>query len=156
MIYDLRQRPQHIPLLAQWHHAEWAHINPGFTLEQRIEKMQSYLGAAWVPSTFVWEDETGAPLGSAAIVDSDMDTHPEYWPWLASVFVRPDCRGQGIGGRLVRHVMTSAQKQGIPRLYLFTPDRAAFYQALGWKVVGQEDYRGEHVTVMQTELIVQL
>jgi len=150
-ILDLRDRPHYLPTLAQWHHAEWEHINPGLTLQQRIEKMAFYLHADFVPSTFVWEDDD-AVLGSAAIIDSDMDTHPEWMPWLASVFVQQDRRGEGIGTALVRHAMDAARSQGIPSLYLFTPDQVGFYQVLGWKPILQEQYRGERVTIMKVEL----
>ena len=53
-IIDLSSEPQHIPVLAVWHHQEWAHLNPGGSLEKRIKKMQAYLGDELLPSTFVY------------------------------------------------------------------------------------------------------
>lgn len=150
-ILDLSQEPEHIPTLAEWHHHEWAHLNPGGSLENRIERMQGYLGSELVPSTFIFkQDEVLA--GSAAIIVSDMDSRPELTPWLASVFVAPEFRRQGVGSRLVEHVMSQAWQAGIDRLYLFTPDRADFYQRLGWTPMVEELYRGHHVTVMRVGL----
>lgn len=147
-ILNLSEEPEHIPTLAQWHHTEWANLNPGGTLEKRIEKMQGYLGGDLVPSTFIYKYQ-GQLAGSAAIVESDMDTWPELTPWLASVYVAPEFRRQGIGSRLVRHVMLKARDAGVDKLYLFTPDRADFYRKLGWTKVAAELYRGHEVTVMQ-------
>lgn len=150
-IVDLSHEPQHIPTLAAWHHREWAHLNPGDTLETRIVRMQRYLSGALLPSTFVCKHD-GQLAGSAAIVACDMDTRPELTPWLASVFVAPPFRRQGIGGSLVRHVMMQAKQAGMQKLYLFTPDQAVFYQKLGWRMFAKEVYRGCEVSVLQVVL----
>jgi N-acetylglutamate synthase-like GNAT family acetyltransferase len=125
-------------------------LNPGQTLGQRIESMQAYLSEELIPSTLI---ARGTQLmGSAAIVQNDMDTHPEWMPWLASVYVAPEFRHQGVGSRLVNSVIEAARKAGIEALYLFTPDRVAFYQGLGWQVLHEEAYRGHWVTVMRLQL----
>jgi len=150
-IINLADEPEHIPTLATWHDSEWAHLNPGRSLEQRIQSMQAYLGGNLIPSTFIYKHQDRL-AGSAAITASDMDNKPQWTPWLASVFVEPSFRNQGIGSQLVRHVMTQALRAGITRLYLFTPDRAAFYQKLGWTILLEDVYRGHAVTVMRADL----
>jgi GNAT superfamily N-acetyltransferase len=149
-ITDLKTEPHHISQLADWHHHEWSSLNPGQTVDQRIESMSFYLSDDLVPSTFIAK---GTHLmGSAAIIEYDMDTHPEWMPWLASVYVVPEFRNQGVGSRLVEHVIEEARKAGIKELYLFTPDRVSFYQKLGWRVFNKEEYRGHWVTVMSVKL----
>lgn len=150
-IIDLSSEPEHIPTLAAWHHQEWAYLNPGDLLSERVERMKGYLGKGLVPSTFVFKQD-GQLAGSAALVASDMDTRPTLTPWLASVFVAPPFRCQGIGSALVRHVMLCAKLGGIETLYLFTPDRQTFYEKLGWRTLSTEAYRGAAVTVMQASL----
>ena len=150
-IIDLKFKPHHIPVLAGWHHNEWADLNPDITVDQRAEWMQSYLTEKLVPSTFVAEEKE--LLGSAAIVEHDMDTKPDLSPWLASVFVSPAHRNQGIGTNLVIHVMEKAKESGIQTLYLFTADKEGFYQKLGWETISKEIYRGHLVTVMRADLI---
>lgn len=151
-IINLRDEPRHLQTLAEWHQGEWAHLNPGETLAMRIARMQHYLSVDLVPSTFVYT-HNGNALGSAALVASDMDTRPGLTPWLASVFVAPPFRRQGIGSALVRHAMRQAEAAGISRLYLFTPDRAGFYQDLGWQTMSVDDYRDQAVTLMQVDLL---
>ncbi|MBD9356322.1 GNAT family N-acetyltransferase [Methylomonas albis] len=150
-IINLSQEPHKIPTLAQWHQAEWAGLNPGQTLEDRIERMQAYLSNKLIPSTFICKHE-GTLAGSAAIIESDMDTHLELTPWLASVYVTPAFRRQGIGAKLVKHVMSQAETAGVAKLYLFTPDQADFYQKLGWTEMEEEDYRGHRVKIMSVVL----
>jgi len=151
-IVNLTSLPEHLPTLAAWHQAEWAELNPGQSLQQRIGKMQVYLHGDAVPVTYLYLHD-GELAGSAALIACDMDTRPELTPWLASVFVAPPFRNQGIGSQLVRHVMQQAKGAGFERLYLFTPDRADFYRRLEWRVLQQELYRGHEVSVMQADLL---
>ena len=146
-IIDLRKIPEIIPMLAKWHHEEWAHFNPRTTLENRIERYHEYLGDAPLPSTYV-ACKNSDILGSAAIVKHDMKTRMEYSPWLASVFVPPQHRNNGIGTRLVSHVMTIAVKNGFDSLYLFTPDKERYYRKLGWSTIHKEFYSDTQVFVM--------
>ena len=150
-IVDLRDAPQHIPQLAAWHHEQWSYLNPGKTLEHRIENLRDHLEPTELPRTFIAVAEHGTPLGSASLVAHDMDSHPELTPWLASVFVAPIHRKKGIGAALVQRVMAAAGEAGIERLTLFTPDQEAFYQSLGWHTIAKELYRGDEVTIMQFE-----
>lgn len=149
-ILDLRSAPQHIPTLATWHHAEWSYLNPGKTLGDRIAKMQKYLSSEKIPTMLI-AIEGEDLLGSAALIESDMDTHPELTPWLANVYVNPDKRGLGIGGKLVKAIMQLAKDYQLPRLYLFTPDQEAFYAKMGWRTLSHEHYYNAAVTIMQLD-----
>lgn len=154
-IIDLRQSPHHLTTLADWHHKQWSEYNEDESLQQRIERMHSYLDNQIIPSTYIAVDDDTL-LGSAAIVECDMDTRPDLTPWLASVYVREDLRSKGIGRQLVEHVMHTSYNNGIEQLYLFTPDSAGFYQKLGWQVICEDSYLNHAVTVMKislTELI---
>ena len=114
-ILNLKDEPQHISQLAEWHQHEWSSLNPGRTLEQRIETMQAYLRDDLVPSTYIAKGPE--LMGSAAIIANDMETRPELTPWLASVFVAPAYRNQSIGSRLVKHVMQQAYAGASPGFF---------------------------------------
>jgi predicted N-acetyltransferase YhbS len=148
VIVDLKDTPHVIPTLAAWHQAEWASLNPGESLEQRIARMGRYLSDDAMPRLFVWVED-GQPLGTAAFVQSDMSTRPEWGPWLAAVYVKAECRGRGIGAALVQHVVRHAAAAGCPELFLFTPSKAHYYAKRGWQRLSHEDYRGQSVTVMK-------
>lgn len=150
-IIDLADEPLHIPTLAKWHHDEWGYLNPNGSIEQRIEKMERYLSSGLIPSTFIAKEGVTV-LGSAAIIENDMDTHPELSPWLASVFVAPEHRGNGIGSKLVNYILERAHLEQLGTLYLFTPTKEQFYSRLGWSTNRKEKYRGVSVTIMDIEL----
>ncbi len=149
-IINLADATEHLETLAKWHHRQWQDLNPGQTLEQRIQKMQCYLQDVFVPSTYVACNDH--VLGSAAIVECDMDSRKELSPWLASVYVDTAYRRQGVGSRLLQHVSEQARLHRIKRLYLFTPDQVAFYQRLGWQILEETEYRNCMVTVMYLDL----
>jgi N-acetylglutamate synthase-like GNAT family acetyltransferase len=150
-LYNLIERPEHLLTLAQWHHHQWSFINPGLTLEDRIGRMRDHLEPQPVPTTLVLEAD-GHLIGSAALIESDMDTHPEWTPWLASVYVAPPYRQLGFGSRLIEAIVDFANQQGLQNLYLFTPDKMNYYQKRGWSICQEEIYRKVPVTVMTIDL----
>lgn len=151
MIFDLRHKSQFIPTLAAWHYGEWSHLNPGETLAGRVKRMNAFLSAAPIPAMYVWVEGQNV-IGSAAIVENDMETRPELTPWLASVYVHPGSRRAGIGTALVHHVVHEAREHGYDELFLYTPHREDFYLKLGWQTIAKEPFYGEDVTVMKIPL----
>lgn len=147
----LADRPEHLPALAEWLHAQWGSLTPGSTLETRAEKMRGQLQRAAVPCAFVALDGD-RPAGTASLVAHDMESHPEWTPWLASVYVHRDFRRRGIGSALAERVAEEARALGVAELYLFTPDQQRLYERLGWRRLRQEPYRGWDVTVMLRDL----
>jgi GNAT superfamily N-acetyltransferase len=147
LILNLKDKPEHLLPLAQWHHAEWSYLNPLRSFDQRVQEMQEDLEGKVIPTTFVAED-AGELLGSACILADDMSSHPELTPWLASVYVNEIHRGKGIGSTLVKRVMQHAQENGVKRLYLYTPDQEQMYARLGWQLYSREPYNGTPVTIM--------
>src|SRR5918992_1053551 len=85
-----------IPQLAHWHHAQWAAITPHLTISERVARLQARAHRNSIPTGFV-AVVNGSVVGLACLVACDLESHSQRSPWLASVFVAPDHRGQGIG-----------------------------------------------------------
>ncbi|NYT72092.1 GNAT family N-acetyltransferase [Halomonas sp. QX-2] len=140
-----------VALVADWTFEAWGHLHPGLTQEKAIERLKAECGQGSVPSIFVaMQAET--PVGTASLIADDMSIRREFTPWLASVFVVPEWRGQGIASGLVKRVEEEAIESGIRHFYLYTPDQQALYRRLGWQDVESLEYRGETVTVMSRQL----
>ena len=151
-IFNLKQKPEYLEKLAIWHQQEWSCLNPGQTLQDRILNMQAYLNNEFIPTTYIAvENEL---MGSAAIIECDMDDRKALSPWLASVYVAPEYRRQGVGEKLVKEVMRQAREHGYKKLYLYTPDQTLFYKKFRWEVVEQVVHHGQNVTVMSADLKV--
>ena len=76
-----------IPLLAQWHYAEWP-LDSVPSVEARIELIRNRLGRREMPTTLVAVRDAN-PLGFVSLISNNMDSHPELFPWLASLYVPP-------------------------------------------------------------------
>lgn len=150
-IIDLKSKPCHIHQLAEWHHQEWAHLNPGRSVEILIEQMHDYLNDASIPRMFVAEQDNQV-MGSSSLIPCDMDNHPEFSPWLANVYVHSAFRNKGLGKLLVNAVVSYAHECGFKKIYLFTSDQEGFYSSQGWSTVSRENYKGDKVTIMQLDL----
>ncbi len=149
-ITDLIEYPEHIPLLSSWHQAEWGHLNPGSTAHGRADQLRLHGTRLGIPVTFI-AIKDNVLLGSASLVANDLTTHPHLTPFLASVYVAPAYRQQGIASALVRHAVLAAGQFGVTTVYLITPDQQGLYARLGWAEVEQVRYRGELLTLMQIE-----
>jgi len=151
-VVPLVERPDLVEQVSAWGFAEWGHLNPGQTLEQRTAKIRGKMNVDRVPIAFVALDDDpgggqGRIVGTASLIFDDLEGDPRN-PWLASVFVPSEHRKKGIASALVRVVEDTARRLGYSRLYLFTTSATALYAGLGWRALEQRDYRGEHIQVM--------
>ncbi len=134
-------------LYATWGLRQWG--GPGDTLGGRIARIER---------TLQTESQTGfiarmgnECVGGAMLVDEDLEERRDLHPWLGGVYVSEACRGLGVGSALVRAVEGQARLRGHGRLFLITPDRQAFYAALGWRFVAVMDRPGRApITIMWT------
>ncbi|EPC01874.1 hypothetical protein L861_19680 [Litchfieldella anticariensis FP35 = DSM 16096] len=143
----------HASTVARWTYAEWGYLHPEESAEMYCKAFIAQCGDAGVPSVFVAMHDD-RPVGTASLVEDDLSVRRELTPWLASVFVLPEWRGQGIASRLVQRVEHEARECGMERFYLFTPDQQALYCRLGWQDHESLSYRGEEVTIMTRALTV--
>jgi N-acetylglutamate synthase-like GNAT family acetyltransferase len=151
----LADHPEYVHELASWLHAEWGWFTPGSTLEGRLGKLREHLNRDALPLVIVAHAH-GVLLGTAALRSQDMDTRAELTPWLASVFVAPTAREQGIGERLVARIEAEAKRLGFRVVHLVTFDKAGYYAKRGWEELERTRYRDEPVVVMRKELCVEL
>jgi N-acetylglutamate synthase-like GNAT family acetyltransferase len=146
----LADRPDALPTIARWHYAEWGRYSADRTVETMSERLRGHLNRDRIPLTVV-AHEDGVPVGTAGLVEFDMETRRDLTPWLADVVVTPERRDAGIGTRVVEFIVALARELGVRRLYLFTPDRESFYARMGWSVLERTEYRNEPVVVMQID-----
>jgi predicted N-acetyltransferase YhbS len=151
-IVPLAEYPALTEIVAAWGFGEWGHLNPGETLAEREAWMRrETLNTNRAPLTFVALDGQGRAIGTAALLFDDLEGDPRN-PWLASVYVPPERRGQGIASALVRTVEGAARRFGYRQLYLYTSTAPKLYAALGWRAVETKRYRGDEIQIMDRAL----
>jgi GNAT superfamily N-acetyltransferase len=85
-------------------------------------------------------DEQGAVVGGALLW--------AYWGWLdvGLVALQKECRGRGLGRRLMAAIEEKARQEGCHRLRVETfGSELGFYQRMGYRIVGRlTDYPEGH------------
>jgi len=147
----LADYPEYLEILAGWAFQEWGRNTHGNTPNQVAERYKAYLNRDRVPFTLIALHQ-GQAAGCASLWLQDLHRRPDLTPWLAAVYVPAERRGLGIGSDLVSGVETAAARLGIPRLYLFTPDKQRFYERLGWELLEYNVHRDKQVAVMSKAL----
>ncbi|MDP9813950.1 putative N-acetyltransferase YhbS [Rhizobium tibeticum] len=88
-----------------------------------------------LPSALVAHDDSGY-LGSAFLIDCDMEQRKQYKPWIAALWVEETARNRGIGRALVERASKAAVDLGYDVSYICCHnDLEDFYTAFGWKVI---------------------
>jgi predicted N-acetyltransferase YhbS len=136
------------PLLAVWHHREWSALMPEWSFSQALAELQSHTGRCQIPTTFVAVEEDRL-LGSVSLLENDLAGWEQLSPWLASLYVIPECRGRGIGRRLVARVCEEARALAVPVVYLFTAGQQEYYERLGWELLKRVPHQSSEVIIMQ-------
>jgi predicted N-acetyltransferase YhbS len=94
----------------------------------------------------------GEVAGSVSLHETDAEDRPAYRPYLGALFVKPDCRGHGLGVALVRAVEAHARLHGHSAIYLNAADAlVCFYEAFGWQVI-ERAYGRKQLNIMQRDL----
>ena len=143
-----------IPVIARLKYDEFAYMVPGKNVEQFEDGLRTHLNHTELPLTYVRVNELQEFIGTFSLRLHDLDSHRHLTPWLASVVVSPDQRRQWIGEYLVREAEKKAAEMGIKTLYLFTPNKEAWYQKLGWQTIEKSFLNTIPITIMQKQLVL--
>ncbi|WP_378945250.1 GNAT family N-acetyltransferase [Mesorhizobium sp. ANAO-SY3R2] len=88
-------------------------------------------------------------LGTAHLIDNDLESRPQYSPWVAAVWVDEAHRKSGIGAALVRAAADAAFAKEFDTVYLCAkPAVSAFYEQMGWQRI-EEGVEGLNVFAMK-------
>ncbi len=94
----------------------------------------------------------GRLAGICLLVLQEFEPLHDVSPWLASLYVAPECRKRGVARRLVAAIEDQARSNGVARLHLYTGDAEEFYLKCGWSLAGQGIAGGEPYAFMIRDL----
>jgi GNAT superfamily N-acetyltransferase len=151
-IVTIADRPDLVPMVAQWLWHEWWQ-DDGYTLEQTRAAVAASISRSGPPQTFVLLVD-GEPIGTASLVAHDLDERPDLTPWLAGVFVIPEARGRGHVIHLIQAVEAACRSAAIPIVWLYTACAERVYARAGWRSVEAIQRSGRRsVMLMRRDLI---
>lgn len=129
----LCDRPELVAALAQAHVDAFGALLPDWTVAQAESELRAHAARRAIPTTLVAVDSDDW-LGSVSLLQNDHEKIRAWSPWLASLYVRPQARGAGVAGALIRRCRSEAAALGVSTLYLYCQGPlVAFYRDRGWR-----------------------
>ena len=149
LISRLCEVPSFAPALAEAHAREWGHLYAGWDRNDALADFRLEKPESGLPTTWVAHHPSGTLMGSISLVLDDLPGHPGLNPWLASLFVFPDSRGQGLGNILTQAALNFLVGHHHPHAYLFTEDKVPFFIKFGFSVHCPAQANGHPATIMK-------
>lgn len=135
-----------IPEVASWFHEEWAHLNPGRTLQDVIELIHN---------TFEKEGDEiyvcvlgDEPISTITLRKNELSIIKDDSFWLSSLVVKKNMRKKGSGEKTIQLFLAQPEVQKKETLYLFTEDLEHWYNKLGWNKITEATFKGHSGVVM--------
>lgn len=137
-IASLHDFPQYAPILAYWAFHEW-YKHRSLEFDTVLKAYNGRTQSDSLPQIFVALDDT-LPVGMATLKLDDLRSQKDINPWLSTLYVVPECRGNGIGCALIFKISERARELGFEWLHLFLGQREParlerFYIKRGWEVI---------------------
>lgn len=139
--------------IAQLKLSAFGHMVPDKKLGDFIEGLHQHCNTDQLPITWVALDDRKF-VGTFSLRPCDLQSHQHLAPWLGSVVVVPEHRNRGIGAELVKEAENKAKTLGYNFLYLFTPNKAAWYSRFGWDTLELSCLNSTPITIMQKNLTI--
>jgi N-acetylglutamate synthase-like GNAT family acetyltransferase len=143
----LNDHPEFAALLAQLHAVEWQHLYSDWNATTAATEFAAQHSDGRIPTTLVALRD-GQLLGSVSVIEDDLPGWQHLNPWLASLYVIPEFRGNGVGAALVAGAERLISASGIKQIFLFTESRTTFFTQLGWQVYAETTAHGHPAVVM--------
>lgn len=91
-------------------------------------------------------------IGCYGLIANDFISRHDLTPWLCSLFIEPEERGNRLSELLFEHAKTELKTSGYKRLYL-TTDHDGFYEKFGWtRMEDGYDPSGEKTRIYQIDI----
>lgn len=130
-IINLKSVPEHVEEVSYWLWEEWGEA-AGYSLDELVYRTQHCMQEEGVPQTLVALHE-GQPAGVVSLWMNDLKTRQDLYPWMATLYVKPEYRNLKIGQALqLASIEAARNSTGFPYLYLIT-ELDGYYEKTGWE-----------------------
>lgn len=148
----LKNHPHIIPMLANiWREVLGKIWMPEIGIEE-IESLYYEELKSDIPMTYIALNGE-IPVGSCTL-ELNGGIRPDLGPWIGDLVVDRKYQKQGIGQMLLNEAIEKSKQLNFKKLYLFTfdPSIPSYYEKLGWKKIGIDEFKSHPVTLMEVTL----
>lgn len=132
-IMNLADNPDLVEEVSYWLWEEWGE-GAGYSLDELVYRTRHCMGRAGVPQTLIAFCD-GQPAGVVSLWMNDLKTRQDLYPWMATLYVKPEYRNLQIGQKLqLASIEAARDTTKYPYLYLIT-EHDDYYEKTGWEFV---------------------
>jgi N-acetylglutamate synthase-like GNAT family acetyltransferase len=128
-IVNVHQYAKGLAECAQYIHSKWGSEDNYAYFEDAMRHSDRQEQS--VPQFFVLVHDERI-VGCFGVIINDFISRHDLYPWLSSVFVEPEYRGQRLSQTMFDHAYRVVKNMGYSRLYL-TTDHDGLYEKFGWQ-----------------------
>ncbi len=141
-----------VSTIARWLSENWG-IDMGYALSE-TEEWCNELASSQTETLFVGKLKNRI-VGTVIICECDLEGYEHLTPWLSSLYVPKEFRGNSIGDQLTEEASNWASKQGHNYLYLYTEKGKLipYYRSLGWRSMEDIQVSGDACQIMKKTLM---
>jgi len=144
----LKDRPDLLPLLAEWCGLEWAHLYEDWNEDESRREFEASRTDGQLPITLI-AVERDELLGTVSILLNDLPGREDLNPWLASLLVLPEHRGRHVATFLIEQAEQCLIEHGHSEAFLFTEAAGGLFQKLGWEPYEPANTNGHAVMIFR-------
>jgi len=136
-VKQLSECPEHLLAVGTWIYEEWWK-KPNNSSEVVLRLLRTHTEKDRVPFTVV-ALANGNPVGSCCVIENDCVHRPQYSPWVAAVYVRPEFRGREVASKLLQEAAKIAARVPVEGLYIDCHVKTVpVYEKSGWTIFERE------------------
>lgn len=135
-IISIRQQPDYKEIAAKYIHSKWGNESNYQLYEDSIFGCINTKEP--LPYWYLLEDNNQI-AGCIGLIDHDFISRTDLSPWLCSLYIEKDYRGNSLGNLLIEQVKKDAKQEGFKCIYLCT-ELNDFYEKYGFEYIGQGFY----------------
>ena len=146
-IDSLANHAHYVTLLSKWYHQAFSHLTGDLTIEQRQQFLNAHTKGKPLPVSFI-AIKNHRLLGAVCLVESDIESHMGYTPWLSRIFVHRQARGQSVATSLIKHSVAYTKNLDYENLYLLTEHKQLFFSRVGFEEIDRASLNGFPLSIM--------
>lgn len=148
-IISLREQPASYEIILKYIQSKWANDQSQKVYEDCLSHT---IGAeTMIPQWYVLE-KSDEIIGCIGLITNDFISRMDLYPWICSLYIEPQYRGNGYSKQLIQKAVEDASKAGFKNVYLCT-DHIGYYEKLGFEYLAQGYHPwGESSRIYRMEL----
>jgi N-acetylglutamate synthase-like GNAT family acetyltransferase len=158
--YFLMDKPEYIEEMAKIFYNEWQDTYHSFglhNLQDVIQDMkdQYISNRDQLPILMIALDNRNQNLvGTIGLEKSDVSAGNPYHnttPWLASLYVKPEYRGEGIAKYMINKMLELSKQLNYTHAWLWTRTAPGLFEKLGFHLVEKVQHAGLDIMIMRID-----